>query len=178
MADNASTARPYAKAIFELAQENKAFAAWGDALNKLAFIAEDEQFSALIHDPKVSHSNVLNLLLELMGKDLPKGGENFLQLLLKNRRTEALPDISTQYAERVARAEASVNAQVFTAHALSAAQRKALEGALEARLGLKVVLEETVDTSLLGGAIVKAGDMVIDGSAKGRLEKLTTALMR
>lgn len=178
MADNASLARPYAKALFELAQETKSFAAWGDALNKLALIAADEQFSGLINDPKVSQSNVLNLLLDLMGNDLPEGGKNFLELLLKNRRTLALADIATQFAERVARAEASVNAQVLTAHALSDAQRSALAAALEARLGLKVVLEETVDTSLLGGAIVKAGDMVIDGSAKGRLEKLTTALMR
>lgn len=178
MASNASTARPYAKALFELAQEDKNASAWAAALSKLALIAEDEQFSALVNDPKVSQASLLNLLTELLGKELPKGGENFLELLLKNRRTEALTDISAQFAEMVARAEASINAEVITALALSAEQLKSVATALEARLGLKVVLEETVDAALLGGAIIKAGDMVIDGSAKGRLEKLTTALMR
>jgi F-type H+-transporting ATPase subunit delta len=78
----------------------------------------------------------------------------------------------------VAKAKKLVNAQVITAKALSAEQKKSLAVALEAKLGLKVTIEETVDTSLMGGAIVKAGDLVIDGSAKGRIEKLTTALMR
>jgi F-type H+-transporting ATPase subunit delta len=97
---------------------------------------------------------------------------------VQNDRLEALTDISQQYGELVAKANALVNAEVITAKALTADQKSSLAAALETRLGLKVELAETVDATLIGGAIIKAGDMVIDGSAKGRIEKLTTALMR
>ena len=90
----------------------------------------------------------------------------------------ALSDIKRQYEQLVAQAEAKINAQVTTAMALSNAQKDALASALEKRLGLQVELEEIIDGSLIGGAIVKAGDLVIDGSAKGRIEKLSTALAR
>ena len=101
-----------------------------------------------------------------------------MKLLVKNDRLIALTDVQQQFSDLVAKAQASVNAEVITAKALTDDQKSSLASALESRLGLKVQLEETVDASLVGGAIVKAGDLVIDGSAKGRLEKLTSALMR
>ncbi|MEM7358070.1 MAG: F0F1 ATP synthase subunit delta [Pseudomonadota bacterium] len=178
MADNASTARPYAKALFELAQESSAFEQWAVALNRLAAISQDENFSVLVSDPKVNRNRVTELLIDLSKEVLPEGGDNLVNLLVQNDRLEALADIEQQYTELVAKEQASVNAEVVTAMALTDAQKQALESALAKRLGLKVVLEETVDASLLGGAIVRAGDLVIDGSALGRIEKLSTALMR
>jgi F-type H+-transporting ATPase subunit delta len=89
-----------------------------------------------------------------------------------------LADIEELYKELVAKAQKAVNAQVLSAIALTDTQKTSLIEALEARLGLKVNLDETVDTSLVGGAIVKAGDLVIDGSARGRIEKLSSTLMR
>jgi len=97
---------------------------------------------------------------------------------VQNDRLESLVDISQQYGDLVAKAKALVNAEVITAMALTDDQKSSLAAALEQRLGLKVELEETVDADLVGGAIIKAGDLVIDGSAKGRIEKLTSALMR
>ena len=178
MADNASLARPYAKALFELAQESSAYEAWGASLKKLAAISQDSDFAALINDPKISVDQLTTLLQDLLAGDLPEGGNNFLNLLVKNDRITALANIEQQFAELVAKAQASVNAQVVTALALTESQKSSLASALEQRLGLKVNLEETVDADLIGGAIIKAGDMVIDGSAKGRIEKLTSALMR
>ena len=178
MADNASTARPYAKAVFELAHENNAYAIWGGSLKKLAAISQDADFAALVNDPKISEDQLTGLLKELLKGELPEGGDNFLNLLVKNDRISVLSDIEQQFEELVAKAQASVNAQVITALALTEAQKSSLASALEKRLGLKVNLEETVDADLVGGAIIKAGDLVIDGSAKGRIEKLTSALMR
>ena len=178
MADNASTARPYAKAVFELAHENNAYAIWGGSLKKLAAISQDADFAALVNDPKISEDQLTGLLKELLEGELPEGGDNFLNLLVKNDRISVLSDIEQQFEELVAKAQASVNAQVITALALTEAQKSSLASALEKRLGLKVNLEETVDADLVGGAIIKAGDLVIDGSAKGRIEKLTSALMR
>ncbi len=178
MADTASLARPYAKAVFELARDAKAFDAWEAVLATLASIAQDSQFTLLVGDPRVTEQQIVDLLLDLAGKDAPSGTANFVHLLAHNNRTEALPEIAKQFAIMVAKANATVNAQVITARALKPEQKASLSAALEAKLGLKVTLEESIDASLMGGAIVKAGDLVIDGSAKGRIEKLTTALMR
>ena len=178
MADNASTARPYAKALFELAQEASSFDAWSDAVAKISAITSDDDFSALISDPRVDRTRVAELLIDLSQDVLPDGGANFVNLLVQNDRLEAMADIEQQYAELVAKAQASVNAEVITAIALSDSQKASLEAALQQRLGLKVSLHESVDATLIGGAVVKAGDLVIDGSAKGRIEKLTSALMR
>ena len=178
MADNASIARPYAKAVFDLAQETDSFEAWTTALGNLTVISNDESFSAMVSDPRVSGAKVSDLLVDLAKDTLPEGGTNLINLLVQNDRLDALPDIGQQYSDLVAKAKATINAKVSSAMALTEDQKLSLSSALEARLGMKVNLEETVDASLVGGAIIKAGDLVIDGSAKGRIEKLTTALLR
>ncbi|MFT6034032.1 MAG: F-type H+-transporting ATPase subunit delta [Arenicella sp.] len=178
MADNASIARPYAKAVFDLAQQENAFDAWTTALEQLAVISNDADFNALVSDPRVEGVKVAELLTDLAKDSLPEGGANLIKLLVQNDRVQSLVDINQQYTDLVAKANALVNADVITAKPLTEDQKSSLAAALEKRLGLKVQLEETVDADLIGGAIIKAGDMVIDGSAKGRIEKLTTALMR
>ena len=178
MADNASIARPYAKAVFELAQETNSFEEWSTALSQLTAISDDDSFSAVVNDPRVDKEKVTDLLIDLTKDRLPEGGTNLINLLVQNDRTGALGDIEQLFAELVAKAQASVKAEVITALALTEQQKVSLASALEARLGLKVQLAETVDPELVGGAIVKAGDLVIDGSAKGRIEKLTNTLMR
>jgi len=132
----------------------------------------------LVNDPRVENSKVSELLIDLSKDVLPAGGPNFITLLVQNERLGSLNDIQQQYAELVANAKAIVTADVTTAIALSEDQKSSLIQALETRLGQKVVLEETIDASLIGGAIVKTGDLVIDGTAKGRIEKLTTTLLR
>ncbi|MGK0375146.1 MAG: F-type H+-transporting ATPase subunit delta [Arenicella sp.] len=178
MADNASIARPYAKAVFDLAQQENAFDAWTAALEQLAVISNDADFGALVSNPRVDSAKVAELLTDLIKDSLPQGGANFIKLLVQNDRLQSLVNINQQYTDLVAKAKALVNAEVITAKPLTEDQKSSLAAALEKRLGLKVELEEIVDPDLIGGAIVKAGDMVIDGSAKGRIEKLTTALMR
>jgi F-type H+-transporting ATPase subunit delta len=178
MADNASIARPYAKALFELAEESKSFDDWTSALASLAAISSDDSFASLVNDPRIESDRLAELMIDISKDGLPEGGANFVNLLVQNDRLEALSDIEQQFAELVSKAKASVNAEVLTAKPLTDEQRASLESALAARLGLKVVLQETVDASIIGGAIVKAGDLVIDGSAKGRIEKLTSTLMR
>ncbi|RBP53787.1 F0F1 ATP synthase subunit delta [Arenicella xantha] len=178
MADNASIARPYAKAVFDLAQESGSFESWSAALEHLAAISRDESFQTLVLDPRTNDSRVVELLADLSKDSLPEGGTNFVKLLVQNDRLGSLTDIGQQYEELVAKAKAIVNAEVITAIALTDDQKASLSSALETRLGMKVSLAQTIDASLVGGAVVKAGDMVIDGSAKGRIEKLTTTLMR
>jgi len=164
--------------VFDLAQESGSFESWTVALENLTAISQDEQFSALVNDPRVDNAKTAELMIDLAKDSLPDGGANLVTLLVQNDRLTALADIQQQFGNLVAKAQESVNAEVITAMALTEEQKSSLATALEARLGLKVKLEETVDASLVGGAVIKAGDMVIDGSAKGRIEKLTTALLR
>ena len=178
MADNATIARPYAKAVFDYAQESNSFDEWNTALDQLAAISADDSFAAVANDPRVEDSKVTELLTDLTKDVLPAGGTNFIALLVQNERLDSLVDVKQQYADLVATAKAIVTAKVTTAIALTQDQKSSLISALEKRLDQKVVLEETVDASLIGGAIVKTGDLVIDGTAKGRIEKLTTALSR
>ena len=132
----------------------------------------------MVADPRVDDSQVIELLTGIAKDNLPEGGANFIQMLVLNDRLLALPDIHQQFEAHVAKARALVNADVITAKALTSDQRSALAAALQAKLGMQVELSETVDSSLIGGAIIKAGDLVIDGSAKGRIEKLSSVLMR
>ena len=176
MANNASIARPYAKAVFDLAQETGTFDAWTTALVNLAAIGNDESFKTLVNDPRVDGSKVAELLIDLSKDTLPEGGTNLINLLVQNDRISALTNIGQQYADLVAKAQALVNAEVVSAMALTQDQKSSLTSALEARLGMKVKLEETIDADLVGGAIVKAGDMVIDGSVSGQLNKLSVEL--
>ena len=178
MVEKASIARPYAKAVFELAQETSSFDEWSHGLNQLAMISDNQEFNQLANDPRVDQKAIVELLIELGGDKLPKTANNFVQLLIKNDRLDALINIKQIYEELVANAQSMVTAEVVTALPLKKDQKSALQNALEARLGLKVSLEETVDANLIGGAIVKAGDLVIDGSAKGRIDKLSTTLLR
>ena len=178
MADNASLARPYAKAVFSLAQETNTLDAWASVLGRLSAVSQDSEFAALVADPKMDSDKVTDLLTELAGSGLPDGGNNFINLLVANSRVGALADIEHQYTALVAESKAQVNAEVVTAMALTDAQKDQLASALQSRLGMSVNLLETVDASLTGGASIKAGELVSDGSAKGRLEKLTSALRR
>lgn len=176
MADNASIARPYAKAVFDLATEASQHDDWSVALDALASVANDDDFVDVVASPQVKPEQLEKLVVDIVGDKLPSGGDNFVKLLAQNGRLEVLPDVQQQYALLLAESRKSIEAEVLTARPLSDDQKSKLTDALQTRLGVTVSIVETVDESLVGGAIVKAGDLVIDGSAKGRVEKLAIAL--
>jgi len=176
MTANASIAGPYAKAVFDLATESGTQDDWSATLEFLALISQDEDFINTVNTPQVSAEQVEGLLLDVLGKKIPAGGDNFIKLLTQNARTDVLADIQQQFTALLAESRQSIEAEVVTARPLSADQKTKLTDALQTRLGVSVSLVEVVDESLVGGAMVKAGDLVIDGSAKGRVEKLAIAL--
>ena len=178
MAGTSSLARPYAQAVFELARDTKEFESWSDALAFLAAVVSDESVQNLVNNPRIDRGELSELFDELCGDRVPESGRNLLRLMITNNRLAAMPDVAAQYEVMRAEAEGTVEAEVRSAMPISDAQKKALADALEKRLGRKVSLTVHEDESLLGGAIIHAGDLVIDGSAKGRLEKLASALQR
>lgn len=177
MADRATIARPYARAAFAHAQATRDLASWSKLLGAAAIAAEDRRVARLIGNPHVTGEELVDLLGGLSKQAAGEGGQNFLRALAENRRLALLPEIAAQFEKLRADVEGVVDVEVIAARAIEAPQQKKLETALAKRLGRDVRLHTRIDGSLIGGAIVRAGDFVIDGSLKARLERLASQIM-
>lgn len=176
MAERATIARPYAKAAFEYARDAKRLPQWSKGLRTAAQIVADARIESLVKNPEISLKDVVGLITGVAGEELDAGMRNFLSVLAENHRLLLLPEISAHYEAERAQIENTVDVEVISAVALDTAQQAKLERALEKRLKRRVRMHNSVDASLMGGAVVRAGDLVIDGSIKGRLEQLATVL--
>lgn len=172
MAESATVARPYARAAFEFAQGAKALARWGDLLETAAMVVRDARVTALLGNPKVTTLALADFVLDIAGEKADEHGRNFVRLLAQNQRLALLPEIAAQYALLRAAAENTVDVEVVSAIALSEAETEKFARALTRRLNRVVRLHPSVDPGLIGGAVVRAGDFVLDGSLKGKLERL------
>lgn len=186
MADNNTIARPYARAVFELASEENSLAEWSAALAAGKALMSDGQTEKFLAKPSLNDTQKLDFLtglLKSIGGDSScfaggdEQGTNFLKLLLEYRRCSVLPEISVHFESLKADAENVVDVTVTSAVALSAEQQKSIAGALKERLGRDVNLSTEIDENLIGGAVIRAGDVVIDGSLRSRLEGLSNALI-
>lgn len=175
---NAILARPYARAVFQLAQENDALADWSRTLELLSLIAGDERVAALLRSPRVAAEQRAELIRSIADKQLDERGDNFVRLLADNGRLPLLPEIREQYEALRAEAEGRIDARVISASELDDKQQKRIADALQKRFEREIRLHCEVDESLLGGAVIRAGDRVIDGSLRGRLERLGSRLAR
>ncbi len=185
MADNNTIARPYAQAVFELANEAHELAGWSKSLETAGALLADGQVVAYLGDPAFSNEQRLEFLTGLFakakaskisGKD--KQGTNFLKLLLEYGRIGVMPEIAEHFEVLKADVENVVDVMVTSARAISKKQQDVISKALRERLGRDINLETEIDENLIGGAVIKAGDVVIDGSLRSRLEGLSTALIK
>lgn len=176
MAEKSTIARPYAEAVFALAQEQSQLKDWSDVLQLASIIVENPDMDALISNTNVDKSQLADLILDICGKQFSEQAQNFIKLLAENRRLVLLPEIAEQYEVLRAEAEKTIEAEVVSAFEISEAQRKQIADKLKKRLGREVTLSCTVDDTLIGGAIIKAGDLVIDGSTRGQIQKLSIEL--
>ncbi len=186
MADNHTIARPYAQAAFEIATESKHLAKWSEALGVARDLLGDGQAAKFLANPTLTDDERLSFLTELFksagGKTSilaggNKQGTNFLKLLLEYGRVAVLPEIADHFDAFKAGVENTVDVTVTSAAPLSAAQKKKIAKALKERLGRQVNLATEIDENLIGGAVISAGDVVIDGSLRSRLEGLSNALI-
>jgi len=176
MAERATIARPYAKAAFEYARDANAFAQWSQGLKAAADIVADSRVAALTKSPQWSEADLVSIIADVAGDKLDPAMKNFVRVLAENHRLLLLPEIAAHYAALRSDVENTVDVEVISAVALNSAQADKLSQALGTRLKRKVRMQTSIDASLLGGAVVRAGDLVIDGSLKGRLERLATEL--
>jgi F-type H+-transporting ATPase subunit delta len=176
MAEKMTVARPYARAVFEIARESDNLAGWSEFLGRASLAAADERVQGLIGNPAVSRKALAGLFMEIAGDAAGEHGANFLKLLAENGRMAWLPEIAAEYDLLRAEAENIVDVQLTSAVELDEAQREDFSRSLKKRLGRDVRLHCDTDATLLGGAVIRAGDLVIDGSLLGRLERLAGAV--
>jgi F-type H+-transporting ATPase subunit delta len=176
MAEISTVARPYAKAAFQFAQENGVLKQWSEMIGLLADVINDPTFSAFLKKPELSASQQSQALISVCGDKIDKQVSNFVIGLASNKRLEALPAIREQFEEMRAAAEGELDVDVTSAYELTAEQAKLLAGTLTKKLSRQVNVTSSVDASLIGGAVIRAGDLVIDASVRGKLAKLGTTL--
>lgn len=186
MADNNTIARPYAQAVFELARDAKDLDKWSEALSVARDVLADGQVARFLRRPALTAEQKLAFLIDLFRSAAgnssilagdSKAGRNFLKLLLEYGRVAVLPEIADHFDELKANIENTVEVIITSAAPLSARQQQAIAGALKERLGRDIKLQTKTDESLIGGAVIRAGDVVIDGSLRSRLESLSNALV-
>ena len=176
MAERATIARPYAKAAFEYAQDANAIERWSHGLGMAAAVVADPRVAALTKNPQMTLADLVGLVTEIEGPKPDSQLRNFVHVLAENHRLLLLPEIAARFEQLRSAVENTVDVEVVSAVPLDAAQADKLKQALSKRLKRLVRMRASVDSALLGGAVVRAGDLVIDGSLKGRLERLATEL--
>ena len=176
MSELSTLARPYAEAVFRMAQGEADLAGWSDRLATLAAMAANADMARLIADPAVAAERVAALMIDIAGAALGERGANLVRLLADNDRLTILPEIAAQFETLKANAEGTLEATITSALALDQAQIDELVAGLKAKFQRDVTATVAVDASLIGGAVIAIGDQVIDGSVKGRLEKMAFAL--
>ena len=180
MAEKSTIARPYAEAVFETAQASGELKQWSELLQAAALITADADMQNIIGNTSVNKEQLAQLIIDVAGSGkksvMTDQGRNLIRLLSENRRLGVVAEICEQFETLKAEAEKTVEAEIVSAQEVSTAQQTLIADKLKARLGREVTLKCTVDESLMGGAIIKAGDMVIDGSVSGQLNKLSVEL--
>jgi F-type H+-transporting ATPase subunit delta len=178
MAELATLARPYANAVFELAKGDRSLEQWSRMLAFLTAAVENPKVRRLVDSPELSTEVKARRVIDICGDELNDRARNLVTLLARNKRLEVLGELQAQFEERKAEEESVLEVEIVTAYELSQAQSDKLREALQRRFDKEVSISGRVDESVIGGAVIRAGDTVIDASLRGRLDKLAETLQR
>src|SRR5699024_10612327 len=169
-------ARPYARAVFAIARAADALAEWSEGLAAVAAIVSNEDVARVIGSPKVGGKQLSDSIISIAGKALPEQGDNYVRLLVANERLALAPAIAEQFEALRAEAERRVDVTVFSATEFGEQQKQALSASLAKRLDAKISLAFEHDADLIGGAVIRAGDLVIDRSLRSQLARMQQSL--
>ena len=176
MAELSTLARPYAKAAFEYAVDAADLKGWSDSLKAASVVSQEEKVVQLLGAPGYTSEQQATNTIEICGDAINEKAQGFLRVLAENKRLGLLPQISKQFEALKANREKTIDITVVSAVQLNDVQKNKLASALSAKLEREVNMQASVDVSLIGGAVVRAGDTVIDGSIRGKLSKLAQVL--
>ncbi|QWA11206.1 F0F1 ATP synthase subunit delta [Sodalis ligni] len=175
MSELVTVARPYAKAAFDFAVEHQSVEHWQDMLSFTAEVSRNDQMAELLSGA-VAPETLSDTFIAVCGDQLDPAGQNLIKVMAENGRLAVLPDVLEQFIHLRAAQESTVEVEVISASQLKDEQLAKITAAMEKRLARKVKLNCKIDKSVIAGVIIRAGDMVIDGSVRGRLERLTDVL--
>ncbi|PID50267.1 MAG: F0F1 ATP synthase subunit delta [Proteobacteria bacterium] len=178
MSELTTAARPYAKAVFEMAQSSGNLQVWSEQLKAMAAVVNTAGSQELLNHPRATRQQKVALFVDAVEGAINEQGRNLLMVLAENDRFALLPEMAVLFDELKADAEGVVEAEVVTARELTNEQQSNLTAAIQKRFGREVKLVSRVDESLMGGAIVHIGDWVIDSSIQSRLKDMKAALSR
>jgi F-type H+-transporting ATPase subunit delta len=178
MTEQTTIARPYAKAAFELAEREADLAGWSEILAALAAAVTHPDVAPLVGNPRVDQGQVVDLLLAMGGERFNKNAQSMLRLMADSARLQLLPRVAALFDALRAEAEGRMEAYVVSARPLTQAQKRKVAEALKMRFQREVKLRCKTERALIGGAVIHAGDLVIDGSVQGQLARLAAALTR
>ncbi|HSC85137.1 MAG TPA: F0F1 ATP synthase subunit delta [Pseudomonas sp.] len=176
MAELTTLARPYAKAAFEYAQAQQQLASWSAMLGLAAVVSQDDTLQRVLKAPRLTSTEKATTFVDVCGDKFDAQARNFISVVAENGRLDLLPEIAAEFELYKAEQEKSVDVEVTSAFALSTEQQDKLAKVLSARLSREVRLHAAEDSSLIGGVVIRAGDLVIDGSIRGKIAKLAEAL--
>jgi F-type H+-transporting ATPase subunit delta len=176
MAENLTIARPYAEAVFASADTSGKLQTWSDALQRLAMIVSDPDMHDAIGDPKIGAEQLYGVVAAAASDALTSEVQNFVRVLIENDRLVLLPEIATLFEALKNEREGVIEAQIESAFPVDDEALAQLVGDLERRFKRKVRPQVTVDRALIGGALITVGDEVIDGTVRGRLASMASAL--
>lgn len=176
MAELTTLARPYARAAFEHALANGALDAWAAGLATAAAVAREERAAALLGSPGYTAAHKAAALIETCGEALPDGAANFIRVLAENRRLPLLPHIHELFLGLKAAQERAIDLQLTSAFEISPEQAARLAEVMGRKLQREVRVNTAVDRALIGGIVIRTDDLVIDGSVRGRLARLSEAM--
>ncbi|GGI89113.1 ATP synthase subunit delta [Shewanella hanedai] len=175
MAEITTIARPYAKAAFDFAIEKNAVDSWAEMLNFAAMVSENETIKPLLSGALASNK-LAELFINVCGEQVNEQGQNLLKVMAENGRLEALPAVSQLFVGLRNEWAKEVEASVVSATELTVEQQQEISVSLEKRLTRKIKLNCSTDASLIAGVIITAGDLVIDGSVRGKISRLSDTL--
>jgi len=175
MSDLTTIARPYAQAAFDFAVEKQQLTQWGEMLAFAAEVTNNEQMNELLTS-SASAEKLAEIFIAICGEQFDTYGQNLIQVMAENGRLRALPEVFEQFVALKQEFEKEMDVEIISATELSEQQLADISSKLEQRLERKVQLNCSVDETLLGGVIIRAGDLVIDNSARSRLDRLSDAL--
>jgi F-type H+-transporting ATPase subunit delta len=176
MAELSTLARPYARAAFEYARDNSVLPAWAEQLQVAAAVTASEAVAQVLSNPSLTAEEQAQTLTDICGDSLNAEGQNFVGLLASNKRLPLLPEIFALFVQYKANQEKTVDVTVYSAFEVDQQTQQTLAQVLKTKLERDVNVDSEVDASLLGGVLIRAGDLAIDGSVRGRLNKLSEAM--
>lgn len=178
MSEITTAARPYARAVFELARKDESYEAWNEQLAFLAAVAAEPRVQSLLTSPKLRNDERAEAFVKLCEDYINDSGANLVRVMADQRRLTLLPSVAGIFRELSDEAQGLLEARVSSAFDVTDPQKDAIKKALGEKLGKTITLECDTDTDLLGGIVIRAGDMVIDGSVRTRVAQLAAQLVK